>query len=56
LNARAAAEAKKVQAEYGEMLVDPSLEWDEVITWLHLQKRMKIILKGVRLPKIRHVR
>lgn len=47
LNARTAAEAKKVQAEYGEMLVDPSLEWHEVIPWLRSQTRMKVILKGI---------
>ena len=47
LEARTAAEAKKVAQEHSSTLVDASLCWDEVIPWLRSQTEMKIILKGI---------
>ncbi|BCS17402.1 alpha-hydroxy acid oxidase [Aspergillus puulaauensis] len=47
LEARTAADAKKVAREHSSALVDASLSWEEVIPWLRSQTEMKIILKGI---------
>ena len=47
LEARTAAEAKKVAQEHSSTLVDASLCWDEVIPWLRSRTEMKIIVKGI---------
>ncbi|CAG9988045.1 unnamed protein product [Clonostachys byssicola] len=47
LNAKTAAEAKKVDEENGDFLVDRTLEWGEVIPWLREQTSMKILVKGI---------
>lgn len=47
LEARTAAEAKKVAQEHSSTLVDASLRWDKVIPWLRSQTEMKIIVKGI---------
>lgn len=47
LEARTAADAKRVAREHSSALVDASLSWDEAIPWLRSQTKMKIILKGI---------
>lgn len=47
LQAKTAAEARKVVEEHSDRLVDAGLEWREVIPWLRSQTKMKIILKGI---------
>lgn len=47
LNARTAKEAEQLMKKYGDMIVDPSLDWEETIPWLRSQTCMKIILKGI---------
>lgn len=47
LNARTAAEAREVRAKWEDQLVDPSLEWHEVIPWLRSQTKLKVIIKGI---------
>lgn len=47
LNAKTAAEARKIEDEYGDGLVDSSLCWDEVIPWLRSKTKMRILVKGV---------
>lgn len=47
MEARTAADAKKVAREHSSALVDTSLSWEEVIPWLRSQTEMKIILKGI---------
>ena len=47
LNAKTAAEAKKIQAEYAHTLVDASLTWDQVIPWLRAHTNMRVLVKGI---------
>lgn len=47
LNARTAAEARRVQEEKFDFLVDASLQWSEFVPWLRSQTKMKLVVKGV---------
>jgi (S)-2-hydroxy-acid oxidase len=47
MEAKTAADAKRVIAENLDLLVDASLEWHEIIPWLRSHTKMKIILKGI---------
>lgn len=47
LNAKTAAEAKKIDEEYHDSLVDNSITFEDVVPWLRSQTNMKIILKGI---------
>jgi (S)-2-hydroxy-acid oxidase len=47
LNARTAAEAKAVEEQWADTLVDASLTWDETIPWLRARTNLRIIIKGI---------
>ncbi|KAF4456297.1 FMN-dependent dehydrogenase [Fusarium austroafricanum] len=47
LNAPTASAARQVIAEHGDALTDSGLTWDEAISWLRSQTKMKIVLKGI---------
>lgn len=47
LEAKTAADFKRIYDEHRDTMVDMGLTWDEVIPWLRSQTKMKIILKGI---------
>lgn len=47
LNAKTAKEAKAVEAEYHDSLVENTITFDSVVPWLRSQTNMKIVLKGI---------